>query len=266
VKTLSDLALARRIERAEGSANAGFVEARERLNPSNGAAWIEVAGTYAMFDGAESPVTQTFGLGMFAPVTGQDLDRIETFFRERGAPIHHEVSPLADPSVWPLLSERRYVPFEFTNVMFQDLPVSLPESCSDIRVRIATAGDADRWIAAATEGWSETEGLADYISEMMRVVSMSSGVSLFLAELDSRIVATGALNIQGDVALLAGASTIPRARRLGAQRALLYARLLYAAQEGCDIAVMGALPGSSSQRNAERQGFRIAYTRTKWRV
>jgi hypothetical protein len=25
-----------------------------------------------------------------------------------------------------------------------------------------------------------------------------------------------------------------------------------------------ALPGSASQRNAEREGFRIAYTRLKW--
>jgi hypothetical protein len=29
---------------------------------------------------------------------------------------------------------------------------------------------------------------------------------------------------------------------------------------------MGALPGSSSQRNAERHGFRIAYTRLKWKL
>jgi hypothetical protein len=29
--------------------------------------------------------------------------------------------------------------------------------------------------------------------------------------------------------------------------------------------VMAARPGSASQRNAERHGFRIAYTRLKWR-
>jgi hypothetical protein len=29
---------------------------------------------------------------------------------------------------------------------------------------------------------------------------------------------------------------------------------------------MGADPGSGSQRNAERQGFRIGYTRTKWKL
>jgi hypothetical protein len=30
--------------------------------------------------------------------------------------------------------------------------------------------------------------------------------------------------------------------------------------------MMCAESGSASQRNAERQGFRIAYTRTKWRL
>ena len=35
---------------------------------------------------------------------------------------------------------------------------------------------------------------------------------------------------------------------------------------GCDLAMMVAVPGSDSQRNAERNGFRIAYTRTKWKL
>ena len=39
----------------------------------------------------------------------------------------------------------------------------------------------------------------------------------------------------------------------------------YAASHGCDLALMGAQPGSGSQRNAERHGFRIAYTRVKWK-
>ena len=65
-------------------------------------------------------------------------------------------------------------------------------------------------------------------------------------------------------ALLAGASTIPGGRRQGAQNALLDTRLQTAASNGCDLAMMVAAPGSASQRNAERQGFRIAYTRTKW--
>jgi hypothetical protein len=62
----ADFALARRLERPEAVGGARFVEARRRLSPDTAAEWIEVAGAYAMFDGPASPVTQTFGLGLFA--------------------------------------------------------------------------------------------------------------------------------------------------------------------------------------------------------
>ena len=120
---LSDLALSRRLERTEASANAHFVEARARALPASRAQWIEVAGAYAMFDGVQSPCTQTFGLGLFQMPMAEDMDRIEEFFRDRHAPILHEVSPLADPAVLPLLSGRGYRPVELTTVMF--LPLSL---------------------------------------------------------------------------------------------------------------------------------------------
>ena len=55
----SDLNLSRRLERAEGRSNVGFVEARALVSPEVGACWTEVAGCYAMFDGVESPVTLT---------------------------------------------------------------------------------------------------------------------------------------------------------------------------------------------------------------
>jgi hypothetical protein len=68
------------------------------------------------------------------------------------------------------------------------------------------------------------------------------------------------------VALLAGACTIPEARRQGAQLALLHARLTFAASLGVDLAMVVTAPGSASHRNAERQGFRPVYTRAKWQL
>ncbi len=114
----SDVALARRLERAEALANAAFVDTRASLFPDTGACWIEVAGAYAMYDGARSPLTQTFGLGMFQPVTSAELEALEAFFHERQAPVFHEVSPLADAVLLPLLNERGYQPIEFTSVLF----------------------------------------------------------------------------------------------------------------------------------------------------
>jgi hypothetical protein len=74
-----------------------------------------------MFDRPVSPVTQTFGLGLFAETTPADLDRIESFFQERGAPVCHEVSPLAGVPVMEILSRRGYRPIEFTSVMYKPL-------------------------------------------------------------------------------------------------------------------------------------------------
>ena len=101
---------------------------------------------------------------------------------------------------------------------------------------------------------------------MARVQADRPDTRLFLAEQNGRAIATGALCLNEGIALLAGASTIPEGRGRGAQLALLSSRLAYAADHGCDLAMMCALPGSGSQRNAERHGFRIAYTRMKWRL
>lgn len=264
----SDLALARRLERTEARANAAFVETRARLEPDSGARWLEVAGAYAMFDGVGSPLTQSFGLGLFETIGEAELESLEGFFRDRGADIFHEVSPLADPALPALLGARGYRPIEFTSVLYRPLalgPQPSGEGEARVAVRRMEPGEADLWASVAAEGWSsESAALSDFMLKLGRVSARSMGTSCFLAELDGRPVAAGALSLGDGVALLAGASTVPQARQRGAQSALLEARLCFAAEHGCQLAMMGAQPGSASQRNAERRGFRIAYTRIKW--
>jgi GNAT superfamily N-acetyltransferase len=265
----SDLHLARRLEKAEAHINAEMVETRARLSPEIGASWIEVAGAHALFDGAASPLTQTFGLGLFASPTPDEMATIEEFFRERDAPVFHEISPLADTTLLGLLNERGYQPHEFTSVMFRSLRRDDSQTARHdgrIAVRLVESDEHELWAQTAAEGWSEFKEYADQILELSRVSAQRAGALSFLAEHDGHAVATGALSICEGVALLAGASTIPSGRKQGAQSALLDARLSYAVEHGCDIAMICAAPGSASQRNAERQGFRIAYTRTKWHL
>ncbi len=264
----ADIDLARRLERTEAQGNVDFVEARTKAFPDRGATWIEVAGTFAMFDGVGSPLTQTFGLGVSQAITGEQMDEIEEFFRSRDAEIFHEVCPLADASVFELIRERGYQPVEFSNVMYRPIDPELRLEASRnelIKVRVTEKNEINVWAQTACEGWSEFAEVADFLRELNQVFAHSKGPT-FIAELQGKPIATGALTIAGDVALLAGASTVPSARRQGAQLALLEERLLYAATHGgCTVAMMVAQPGSGSQRNAERHGFRIAYTRTKWR-
>jgi hypothetical protein len=262
----ADLHLSQKLERTEASANAAFVESRAKLAPECGAEWIEVAGTYAMFDGIESPLTQTFGLGVFEEITDAELDQIEAFFKKHDAPVFHEVSPLAGLELVVLLNKRGYQLIELTSVMFQSLKnkLDLPKN-PNIKTRIIETGEAELWARTSADGWaSEAQELADFMFNFGQISANSKGGFPFLAELDGKPISAGMLFIFKDVALLGGASTIPTERKKGGQSALLEARLNFAREQGCKIAMMCALPGSQSQRNAEKNGFRIAYTRTKW--
>jgi hypothetical protein len=280
---LVDLALARRLERAEARGNAEFVEARARAFPEIGAQWIEVAGAYAMYDGAGSPCTQTFGLGMFDAVTSAEMDKLEAFFLVRGAEVFHEVCPLADVGVVTLLNERGYQPMEFSSVLYQPIEGKLADgrrpSTTDadglrrpsyneaISVRLINPGEEELWAQTAARGWGDqAPGLSEYLLTLGRVTAHRRNTASFLGEKEGHVIAAAALCLFDGVALLAGACTVPEWRKQGAQRALLDHRLRYGAEHGCDIAMMVAAPGSASQRNAERQGFRIAYTRIKWRL
>ncbi|MBK7512841.1 MAG: GNAT family N-acetyltransferase [Chloracidobacterium sp.] len=265
----SDIKLSQKLERTEARVNADFVETRARLESEIGAEWIEVAGTYAMFDGVESPLTQTFGLGLFEDATDEHLDEIEAFFNERKAPVFHEVSPMTDPSLMELLSTRGYRPIELTSVMFRELDrlIEKRQRNESLTTRVISFDEIDLWARTSADGWAtEHEGLADFMFSFGRIGAQCQGAFPYLAELDGNPISTGTLFIYDDVCALAGASTIPAGRNQGAQTALLEDRLEFAAEKGCKLAIMGASPGSQSQKNAQKNGFKIAYTRTKWQL
>jgi hypothetical protein len=168
-----DIELSRRLERAEGLAGSQFVEARARISPQTNAEWIEVAGARAMFDGPRSPITQTFGLGLCQSMTAADLDRLEAFYKERGAPVNHEVSPLADKALLPLLQARGYRALELTSVMYLPLtnrPAPAPSRNQNIRARAIDESEADIWARTSVEGWKGLVEFDDLMMDLMRIV------------------------------------------------------------------------------------------------
>ena len=263
----SDLALSRRLERAEGRACAQYADARRRLFPDSGAEWIECAGAYAVFDGIDSPITQSFGLGLFQELSPASLDVIEDFFVDRRALVLHEVSPLAGVAALDLLCSRNYRPIEISNVLCRHVEQPTGEPQSHIRVRVIGPEEAQLWTNISARGWAhEHPELLDFLLQLGAISSAREQSLCFLAELDDKPGAAGLLCLDQGVALFGGSATVPELRRRGLQTALLHERMRYAFDHGCDLAMMVAEPGSDSQRNAERKGFRIAYTRTKWRL
>lgn len=263
---LVDLRLSRRLERAEGLVNAAWVEARAELEPALGATWAERAGGVLLFDGVGSYLTQAFALGLGEPLGEQELDGVEAFFRERGAEPLLSISPLAGDTLLPRLVWRGYRPVELTGVLFRPLaPTVVAPVEAGVRVRRVGPDETELWGEVAARGWgSESAEAAAFVRRLGAVHARSRASFAFLAEHDGVPVAAGSLRLAERVAVLSGAATLPEARRRGAQAALLGERLRFAAEQGCDLAMMCTAPGSDSQRNAERWGFRIAYTRIQW--
>jgi ribosomal protein S18 acetylase RimI-like enzyme len=263
----SDHALSKRLESAEGFACAQFAEARRRLFPASGSEWMACAGTTVVFDGVESPTTQTFGLGLFEKLSAAAMEKIERFFFERGTSALHEVSPMAGAATLDLLCGRNYRPIEISNVLYRLVEKPSAGLQDGIRVRVIEQDEAPLWSSVSARGWThEHPELASFMEQAGLLCASRTQSPCFLAEIDGVPGAAGTLCLHGGVALFGGSATMPELRRRGLQAALLEERMRYAFERGFDLAMMVAEAGSNSQRNAERKGFRVAYTRLKWKL
>ena len=263
----SDLALSQRLERAEGFSCAQYAEARRLQFPESSSEWMECGGAFVVFDRVNSPCTQTFGLGIFEELSNATLDMIEQFFRERGAAVMHEVSPFAGVAALDLLCQRNYRPLELSSVLYRAVGLPSESAPPGVTVRVAGPDEATLWSRISAEGWAHDHPeMSAILLELGQVTAARRQSVCFLAELDGVPGAAGVLSIHEGVALFAGSATVPALRRRGLQTALLEARMRYAFEHDCDLAMMVAWIGSNSQRNAERRGFQVAYTRTKWKL
>ena len=260
------LELARRIELAEAQAAVEGAETLLRVRPGSGAAVEKIAGGYAVYCGANSPITQAVGLGLDGAVSEAEFDKLEEFYRSRSEPVRVETCPLADPSLIEGFGKRRYRVTEFTNVMARAVDPSEKWPAPPVGVMIEKVGLAqiDLWTLTVAQGFAEHFPVTQELLEVMRMFAQGPSAECFLARVDGKVAGGGTLAVRGGVAGLFGASTLPAFRNRGVQTALLHARLARAGVAGCDMAVSLAQPGSASQRNIVRQGFLVLYTRVKF--
>lgn len=250
----ADVALARRLEAAEAAI------ARACAEGQPGAAILEAGGGIAVFQGAESPLTQAVGLGLNGPVRETDLDAIEAFLGGRGARVTIDMCPLADLGLVEALAQRGYRATEFNNVVVK--PLAGVEITLTPRVRRALATECDLWSHTVGQGFFEQAELTDEEMDVGRAIFSMPGALCYLAAMETgESAGGGAMAVSNRLASLFADSTAPAFRRRGLHRELIAARVNEARALGCDLAAASMLPGSGSQRNYERMGFRLAYTK-----
>lgn len=259
----ADQELARRLEALAAEEMRRFVATAKALDPFAEAAVLDVAGGVAAFLGAGSPVNQAVGIGLAGAVDDETLTAIEQFFAQRSQRGLVVLCPLAHRSVLPALGKRGWTLDGFENVLVCPLGDAItPNTESTIRViEVEDEEQRDLWAHIAAIGFSAPlEPLPEQLF-LGRIVSRRPGSRLLLAMVNGRPAGTGEVYVEDGVAWLSADATLPHYRRQGVQRALQIERLRIGREAGCDLAVSEAVPGSGSQRNMERLGFRVAYTR-----
>ena len=260
----ADTVLAARLERFAADDVRGFVRDAALLYPDSGADMLEVAGGVAGYLGQGSPANGAVGLGFAGEVTAAEIALVEAFFRSRSEQPIVAVCPLAHPSLASCLGSRGWVLGTFENVLVLDLASTdtwAPDA-DGVEVREASGeSELDAWALLAARGFSAPEPPAEPELRLAVAASRRAGARFLYGVVDGEPAGTGQLEIDGDIAWLSGDSTLPHARRRGVQSSLQRARLVLARDAGCRMAVTESVPGSPSQRNMERLGFRVVYTR-----
>ena len=258
-----DRALARRLGAAEAAAGIWCQEALERVRPGAGGDVERLAGGTIAFAGIASPLTRVRGIGMAGPVSEEEVDRLERFYESRGVSPSIPICPYADPTLLEHLGRRGYSVTDFDNVLVRPVAgaAPAPELPEGMRVARAGAADQDAWARVVAQGFGGAEEVTEEAIDMGRLIFHEPRAAGFWAHVDGRLAGGGAMANHDGLASFFGASTRTELRGRGVQRALLEARLAHAAALGCDLASVVTAPGSASQRNAERAGFRVVYTR-----
>jgi len=259
-----DKAFARRLESVEEMPQVYYARTFQKTRPEIGAAEEEICGGHMVFAGLGSPIGRATGVGLDRPFSAADLDRVEAFYRVHKAPSQVDLCPLHEPAVFELFKERGYTIAELNNVLYRKLDAAEefsapPDGCEIRPSRLEEADVAGAIVERAffPEGAPQAfQGLIAPFYQMERALA-------FVASVDCKLVACGAGLVipEHRVFALCGAGTLAEFRGRGLQTSLLRARMAAAVQAGCEYAVVVTNGGTTSQRNAERLGFRVAYSK-----
>jgi ribosomal protein S18 acetylase RimI-like enzyme len=259
-----DKALARRLESGEEMPQVLYARMFQRTRPEIGAAEEEVCGGHMVFAGLGSPIGRATGAGLDRPLTTVDIDHVEQFYRAHKAPSQVDLCPLHDSSVFEMFKERRYAIAELNNVLYRKLDAAekFPPPPPGCEIRRSLVEEADA-AGAIVEGAFFPDGAPEAFQGLIAPFYQMDQALAFVASVEGKLVAcgTGLVISEHRVFALCGAGTLAGFRGRGLQTALLRARMAAAIDAGCEYAVVVTQGGSISQRNAERLGFRVAYSK-----
>lgn len=263
--------IARRLEAAEAIHLTRQIDAYRRLHPDRPAHAEAIAGGVAVATDVSfgRKLNHVVAVGMGGPVTVDDLVRLERLYDPQGLPTEVDLCPHADPGALDALVRRNYRVNAFSNSFARVLTDADLRAAPTpgVEIRRVGADEGERFVAECIAGFSvQAHNRPTALLEVLARIALGrDDTTLYLALIGGKVAGSAGLarldTPDGPVAHLHIASTLPDYRGRGVQAALLDARLADARRAGLDFAGVSARPANTSARNAERAGFRLAFTK-----
>ena len=260
--TLSDADLAHLVETAEARAYADLLRAAPPewrcVAEETPAGWLLLAPALDIL-----LFNRLIGTGVGRLATQADLVAAVARFRAAGVRnFGVQLSPAAQPAgVTGWLAGAGLAPRDRWTKVFRRADPLAPVS-TELRIEFVVPDKASTFAGVTIAGFGMPPQLRPWIASTVD----RDGWRHYLAWSGNEAVAGGALFVHGDVGWLGIASTLPAARRRGAQGALMARRLADGIALGCRWFVTETgedLPErpNPSFHNMVRAGFKVAYHR-----
>ncbi|WP_058534803.1 GNAT family N-acetyltransferase [Legionella saoudiensis] len=224
---------------------------------------LNVNGGAACFSGSDSYLSQVVGWG-FTTEPKQfksEIEGIEQFYLNQShGRVDIELCPYVGNELTLFLSKRGYQVTELNNVSALCLKEYVPFDyhSEPFEIKEVPGAQLDEWATRVAVGF----GYPDAREQFFQYVQ-ANGVKAFAAYDKGKVVAGAVIAVYGDFCDLGVTSTLPIYRGKGLQKKLLQARLNFAKKLGLSWAIVTTEPGTVSDANIQKIGFRCAYTRVK---
>lgn len=240
---------------------------------------VPMMGGWACRDEPGNWLNYAAGCGLAGPVSRDEVRALRRLYEEAGIEPRIEICPFIDPTLTSALADEGFVVRNFETVYYRGLDAERPGAADDkagqawralgpagLEILVLDPSDEaalDEFARTALSGFLP-EGVTEFPQAFMdssKRVARQRNTVCIRAMLDGQCVGAGAMGVHGPIACLFGVSVLPAFRKRGVQLAMLDWRLREAARRGSIVATIGSRPGVATERNAQRAGFRVAYTK-----
>lgn len=199
----------------------------------------------------------------------KELSTILSFYQHKSIPARFELIPSNDTArTKEILKNRGYVQKDSHQVLYQEVDDFNKDNNLNkndyIHIRELYESEFNLYAKIYVESFHMPTFLEKSVSQNNAILRFNPEWKFYVASIEETAVGIAALHIKGSIGTLAIAATLPNYRNKGVHTKLLQRRMTDAKDAGCKLIVGQAACDSVSQRNMEKVGMRIAYTKSIW--